>query len=174
MGQHTAKQGATCVKRASDRDEGTVRWLDSGPVLVGIDLDQHGQRIVPLDAFCRHQFRDFQIVENDRQIGAAASQVEHVIELVRGDAHRIEQIRDAVTEEVLSLPQRRDCYRPLCAVHHQPGDVNTLRGLEMRTKPDPKRLQMPLQPRDVRDETRFFQDQTRRLQIVERLTDLLA
>jgi hypothetical protein len=81
-----------------------------------------------------------------------------VIELVRGDTHRIEQIRDAVTEEVFSLPQRRDCYRPLCATHHQLGDVNALRGLEMRTKSDPKRLQMPLQPRDVRNETRFFQD----------------
>jgi hypothetical protein len=33
---------------------------------------------------------------------------------------------------------------------------------------------MPFQPRDVRHEARFYQDQTRRLQNVERLTEFLS
>jgi hypothetical protein len=62
-----------------------------------------GEGIVVFDAACRHQFRAFDIVEDDRQIGATTPKVEDVVELVPSDADRVEQVIDTLSEEIVWL-----------------------------------------------------------------------
>ncbi len=98
MRDHAPKLGSPFVQRTPDRgDKGWVMRRDAGAVAVGIDLDHDGERIAPFDALCRDQPCSLDVVDYNRDIGAAPAQVEHVVELVRGNAYRIEQIADAVT-----------------------------------------------------------------------------
>ena len=82
------------LRKPGDGQDDFFTIKRAGARVVGIDLDQDRERIAPLNTLRRHQLRGFQMVENDRQIGAAPSQVEHE------DLPDLDRVLDAVDQSL--------------------------------------------------------------------------
>jgi hypothetical protein len=107
-----------------------IVWPDAGAALAGIHLDQRARR--------RRMRGDgaggIGIVGQHYDRGTALVQLGDLIELLRRDADRIQDVGDAVRGEIFGFRQGGDGDAAGLADQRQAGHVDRLRGLHVRAQ----------------------------------------
>lgn len=169
MQQNTTQGGAPGHDQLADRCEAArVARRHTGAVAVGIDLDQDGHGVAARAGVLGHRFGLLQAVEDHRKISTVRPDGGDPRELRRGNADRVDHVAHAALGEVLRLVQSRDCGRALGGCHRDAGDVERLRGLQVRAERDAEVRNVRAHPFDVGAQPRFIEEQARRLQGVQR------
>ena len=117
MGEHALDRDTLAFKEAADLEQGRGIGLDARTVTIRIDLHQHLEPRAPRLPAVSQQSRGFHAVQDQRQPHVAGLQRRNVIELVRCDADRIQDVLDAMVGEVVRFQQRRHRDRALGRRH---------------------------------------------------------
>ncbi len=87
----------------TDLDQQPVSRLDSGAVAIAVDLDQRVDLHVFDIAEVANRAGGFDCVEDDAKIAAGADQIADLRQLNWRDSDSVENVSDAVSEEVSRL-----------------------------------------------------------------------
>jgi hypothetical protein len=140
---------------------------------VAVDFDHRRELHAERLAFFRDSLRGFDAVEQYCYVCAFALERRHMIELVGGNTHRVENVGDPVRQEVLRLLQCR--HRDAAALVDASGptlqcafdDVDRFRRLDVRPQRHAERGQVLAHPREIAIEQVTVEDQRRRFEIGE-------
>ncbi len=110
MGHHTPKLGARGgVQDPADLDNSVqVVRRDARAPAVRVDLDQHRERRPEGLRLPGRDLGHLGAVEDEGELGSAPLQRRGVRQLRRHDADRVEDVGEAVIEEIFGFPERRD------------------------------------------------------------------
>jgi len=165
MRQHAAQFGALArLQHAADVGERGVTGLHAGTVAVAVDLDQCRETQAQRLPLGRHRPRGVHVVEQDLHVRATAAQIGHVVELAGRDAHGVEDVGEAVGEELLSLFERGngDRTRPIFQRHAH--DFDALGRLDVRPQRDAESGEFAAHPCEIALHLRPVEDQRRRFE----------
>ena len=150
MGHDPGEGGAAVLQHAADRDETAgIAGLNARAVAIAVDLDQHRKPVAGGARRGGDGLRAVEVVEEDRQIGAAAAQIEHMIELVGRDADGVQDVLEAVADEILGFLEGRYRDRPRAALGHDAGHLDALGRLEVRAQMHAEARQTAAQTHDI-------------------------
>ena len=162
--RHHPAQFAAAGECARDRQQRRGVGLHAGAVAVAVDLD-HGRDALP--AFGNVP-GGIEAVDGDDQVAAACAQRLHRVELVRGQADRVEDVAEAVREAGFGLGQRRHGDRRAFAGGHRQQCRQRLAGLHVRTQRHTEAVQVRAQHGDVVVHALGVEHEARRPQLVDR------
>ena len=109
MRHHAAQRAARATVQArADFEQQRIAGLDPRAMTVAVDLDQRGKSHAERFAFLRDHVGGFDAVEQDRDVRALPRELRDVVELVRRDPDRVQDVGDAVRKEIFGLFQRRN------------------------------------------------------------------
>ena len=147
---HAHQARATFMQHAADADEHRVVGLDAGAVAVAVDLDHHVEHGVAAGG--GHGMCRIDGIHQHREEAAFGAQGLHLHQLARRDAHGVEDVVKACSEELLGFFQGRDSdaarTRRALALRH----LNALGRLHMRAQAHAQGIHARLHRRNVAGE----------------------
>jgi hypothetical protein len=163
---HAAQLGPLrAIEAAADLHQARVARRDSGTAAVGVDLDQHREGRAQRGRPLRRKVRRLDAVEDDRHVRAAPPQVRDVRQLPRRNSDRVENVGEAVGEEMLRLPQRRDGDPARLRLDGKAHRVDRLGRLDVRPQRHAEAGKALAHSCDVAGEARPVEDQGRRFEV---------
>jgi hypothetical protein len=158
MGHHP---GEARPEALADGDQQRVVGRNTRAMAVTVDLDQrldwHGLALGERP----NGVGGLECVEDDPQRAAGAHQVGYFGQFHRRDADRVENVGDAVREEITRLGERRDGDRKFRARGEHAENVDRFGGLDVRAQRDPERAHLVAHPRRVALEARAIEEEGR-------------
>ena len=132
--RENARELGAVREGARDLDEEFAFGPDARAVAVAVDLNEDGDRDAALGTEGANGLRGRDVVEDDLQIAPSFADGGDVGELLRGDAHGVDQVLHAVFGEVAGLGERGDGGGAFGRKHLAASDLDRLVGLEMRAQ----------------------------------------
>ena len=167
MGHDPAQLCAAVVQTSADLDQFGIAGPQAAAVAIAVDLDQCRDRLARGLRRFGNRLHLRKAVDQDDKVAAVGAQFQHAGQLLRRDAHRIEDILHPGCGKDLGLGQGGDRRRARPARQHAARHVDGFRGLEMGAQRDAERLRLCRQPPDVARHARFVQHQAGRGQPVQ-------
>ena len=144
MRQDPLENGAV-GQRLGYRHQRGIIGLETGTMSVAIDFKQHTNSGVVSAAEFTDRHRTSEIVENDLDVGTAAVEKRDARQLLRSDAHGINDVRDALfIEHVLGFLDSRDRDAAEHALNLHGGNRRALMRLDVRAPVDAELVSAPL------------------------------
>ena len=166
VGHHAAAAGAGRQCGGHLEQVAGLR-LHACAVAVRVNFDEHRDLAAPPGAEGRQLARRLDAVEDHHQVAAARPQVGNVRQFSGFDADRVQDVGDAVGEELLGLLQCGYGDRTVRRGHQPPRDVDALGGLHVGTEADTEVRNMPPHPVDIPGHPVFVDHERRRGEVVE-------